>query len=71
MQTQPDQQGKPGGHRRSPLHLRPQLPEPEVTSTTLTANEERAADPAPHDLSAGQLRARLEASRSRAHSAAS
>jgi hypothetical protein len=61
MQTQPDQPGKPAGaRRRSPLHLRPQLPGPGPLP----------ADAAPASTGTRPLRDRLEASRARAEGAA-
>jgi hypothetical protein len=75
MQTQPDQPGKPGGgRRRSPLHLRPQVPgpEPQTPEPAMASSPAAAADiPAPGRPGTRQLRARLEATRARAEGAAS
>jgi hypothetical protein len=77
MQTQPDQHGKPGGgRRRSPLHLRPQLPGPEPQSAEpgpaiSPATVAAPAGPAPSRAGTRQLRDRLEATRARAEGAAS
>lgn len=77
MQTQPDQHGKPGGgRRRSPLHLRPQLPgpEPQAPEPGLAVSPAAVVAPAgqaPGRLGTRQLRDQLEETRARAEGAAS
>lgn len=75
MQTQPDQHGKPGGgRRRSPLHLRPQVPGPDPQAPELGLAISPAAAPAGHApgrMSTRHLRERLEQTRARAEGAAS
>jgi hypothetical protein len=71
MQTQPDQPGKPGGRRRSPLHLRqaPETEPPQPGPASMPAAPPDGA--AANDAAARQLRDRLEVSRSRARQATS